>query len=100
MDDPRLKETGEPCIVFMFDGIGGEQEAYIRWLLGQCTMQETEALIHEEAIALLATHLTTPLQIAHYLTLAFEQAYVIAEKPVSAGLVDRVLPPGMNDPQA
>jgi len=63
-------------------------------------MQEAEALIQEEAIALLAAHLTTPLQIVHYLTLVFEQAYVIAEKPVSAGLVDSLLPPGLNGPQA
>lgn len=100
MDNPRLEEIGKPCTVFTLEGIGGEQEGYIRWLLGQCATQEAEALIHEEAIALLAAHLTTPLQIAHYLTLAFEQAYVIAEKPVSAGLVDRVLSPCLNDPQA
>jgi type II secretory pathway predicted ATPase ExeA len=100
MDDPRLKEIGEPCTVFTLEGIGGHQDAYVRWLLGQCAMQETEALIREEAIALLAEHLATPLQIAHYLTLAFEQAYMIAEKPVSAELVASVLPPDLNDPQA
>jgi len=100
MDDPKLKEIGEPCTSFTLKGIGDKQEVYIRWLLEQYAIQKTEALIQEEAIALLAAHLTTPLQIAHYLTLAFEQAYVIAEKPVSAGLVDSVLPPGLNDPQA
>jgi type II secretory pathway predicted ATPase ExeA len=100
MDDPRLEEIGEPCTIFTLEGTSGKQEAYIRWLLQQCATQETEALIQEEAIALVAEHLTTPLQIAHYLTLAFEQAYVIAEKPVSAALVDSVLPPGLNDPQA
>jgi type II secretory pathway predicted ATPase ExeA len=63
-------------------------------------VEEAEALIHAEAIALLAERLATPLQIEHYLTLAFEQACLIAEKPVSAGLVDSVLPPGLDDPQA
>ena len=100
MYNPSLEEIGEPCSVFTLEGIRGQQEAYIRWLLRQCAIQEAEALIQEEAIALLAAHLVTPLQIVHYLTLAFEQAYVIAEKPVSAGLVERVLPPGLNDPQA
>jgi hypothetical protein len=41
--------------------------------------------------------LATPLQIERYLTLAFEQAHEIAEKPVSAGLVDSVLAPGLDD---
>ena len=100
LDDPRLEEIGKPCTIFTLEGIGGKQEAYIRWLLQQCATQETEALIQEEAIALLAAQLTTPLQITHYLTLSFEQAYLIAEKPVSAQLVASVLPPGLNDPQA
>jgi hypothetical protein len=40
------------------------------------------------------------LQITHYLTLAFEQAYLLAERPVSAELVESVLPPDLDDPQA
>ncbi len=97
MDDPGLEEIGAPSTVFALDGIRGEQEAYIRWLLGQCATDETETLITEEAIALLAERLATPLQIERYLTLAFEQAHEIAEKPVSAGLVDSVLAPGLDD---
>ncbi len=100
MDNPHLEAIGAPATVFALDGIGGEQEAYIRWLLGQCATEEAETLIHAQAITLLADRLATPLQIEHYLALAFEQAYLIAEKPVSAGLVDSVLPPGLDDPQA
>ena len=97
MSNPRLEEIGARSTVFALDGIHGEQETYIRWLLGQCATEEAETLISDEAIALLAERLATPLQIERYLTLAFEQAHEIAEKPVSAGLVDSVLAPGLND---
>lgn len=91
MGNPRLEEIGARSTVFELDGIRGEQEAYIRWLIGQCATHEAETLIGDEAIALLAERLATPLQIERYLTLAFEQAHEIAEKPVSAGLVDGIL---------
>ena len=97
MGNPRLEEIGARSTVFELDGIRGEQEAYIRWLLGQCATEEAKTLIHDEAIELLAERLATPLQIERYLTLAFEQAHEIAEKPVSAGLVDSVLAPGLDD---
>jgi type II secretory pathway predicted ATPase ExeA len=97
MSNPRLEEIGARSTVFTLDGIHGEQDAYIRWLLGQCAADETDTLIHEEAIARLAERLATPLQIERYLTLAFEQAHEIAERPVSAGLVDSVLAPGLDD---
>jgi len=97
MSNPRLEEIGARSTVFELDGIRGEQEAYIRWLLEQCATQEAGTLISDEAIELLAERLATPLQIERYLTLAFEQAHEIAEKPVSAGLVDSVLAPGLDD---
>jgi hypothetical protein len=97
MGNPRLEEIGARSTVFELDGIRGEQEANTRWLLGQCATEQAETLISDEAIELLAERLATPLQIERYLTLAFEQAHEIAEKPVSAGLVDSVLVPGLDD---
>jgi type II secretory pathway predicted ATPase ExeA len=97
MGNPRLEEIGGRSTIFELDGIRGEQQAYIRWLLAQCATDEAETLISDEAIVLLAERLTTPLQIERYLTLAFEQAHEIAEKPVSAALVDSVLAPGLDD---
>jgi type II secretory pathway predicted ATPase ExeA len=97
MGNPKLEEIGARATVFELDGIRGEQEAYIRWLLGQCAQDEVETLISEAAIERLAERLATPLQIERYLTLAFEQAHEIAEKPVSAALVDSVLAPGLDD---
>jgi len=91
LGNPKLEEIGAPSTVLELESIRGEQEAYIRWLLGQCATQEANSLIHDEAIALLAERLATPLHIEHALTLVFEQGYAIAERPVSAGLVDSVL---------
>jgi type II secretory pathway predicted ATPase ExeA len=89
--NPALEEIGAPSTLMEIAGLGGEQEAYVRWLLGQCATQEAKSPIHDEAIALLAERLATPLQIEHALALAFEQGYAIAQRPVSAGLVDSVL---------
>lgn len=59
--------------------------------------QKTRTEQRAERVEALAERLAAPLQIERYLTLAFEQAHEIAEKPVSAGLVDSVLTPGLND---
>ncbi len=97
MGNPRLEEIGARSTVFEFNGIHGEQEPYIRWLIGECATGEIENIISNEAIERMAECLTTPLQIERYLTLAFEQAHEIAEKPISAALVDSVLAPGLDD---
>jgi type II secretory pathway predicted ATPase ExeA len=97
MKNPRLEEIGARSTVFVLDGIKGEQEGYIRWLLEQCAKDDAEALITDEAIERLAERLATPLQIEQYLTLAFEQAYQIGEKPVTAEVIDSVMAPGLND---
>lgn len=54
-------------------------------------------LIHDKAIDRLSERLATPLKIKRYLTLVFEQAHEIGEKPVSAALVDSALAPGLDD---
>ena len=58
-----------------------------------------ETLLAGEAIDLLAERLSTPLQIGHYLTLAFEEAFHIGQKPVTAEFVNRVLAISLNDPE-
>jgi type II secretory pathway predicted ATPase ExeA len=97
MENPTLEEIGARSTLFVLDGIKGEQEGYIRWLLGECTKDEIGTLITDEAIAQLAKRLTTPLQIEQYLTLAFEQAYQVGEKPVTTEIIDSVMAPGLND---
>ena len=52
--------------------------------------------MQEDAITLLAEKLMTPLQIKHYLRLAFEEAHQVGVKPstpevIEAGLVTKAL---------
>jgi O-acetylhomoserine/O-acetylserine sulfhydrylase-like pyridoxal-dependent enzyme len=46
---------------------------------------------------LLVERLATPLQIEQYLTLAFEEAYSIGQKPVTAEVIENVLAQGLDD---
>lgn len=50
-----------------------------------------------EAIAFLAERLTTPLQIEHYLKLAFESGYKVGTKPITAGIIESVSAHSIND---
>lgn len=97
MKNPRLEEIGARSTVFVLDGIKGEQENYIRWLLEQCVTDDAETIITDEAIERLGERLATPLQIEQYLTFAFEQAYQVGEKPVTAEVIDSVMALGLND---
>lgn len=49
--------------VFSLEGIRGHQQEYIKWLPRHCIndQYQPEDLIQEEAIAILAERLTTPL---------------------------------------
>src|SRR5438270_2191852 len=73
---PVIEEIGSRSTVLELEGIKGQQQRYITWLLGQCTKPKMKLtdLLTEQALMLLAERLATPLQIEHYLTLAMEQA--------------------------
>ncbi len=51
----------------------------------------------EDAVALLAEKFITPLQIKHYLRLAFEEAHQVELKPVTPDVVEADLSQGLND---
>jgi len=93
---PAGEETGARTTVFEFEGIQGQQRRYITWLLEQSapTVGAGEILT-AEALELLATRLSTPLQIEHYLTRILEQAYRVGEKPVTPAMVEKTLAPDM-----
>lgn len=88
---PALEEIGARTALFWLEGIKGQERAYIEWLLTQCTESERTEILTDEALELLATSLSTPLQVEQYLTLAFEAAYQVGAKPVNAGIVEGVL---------
>jgi type II secretory pathway predicted ATPase ExeA len=96
---PALEEIGSRATVFTLEGIQGQQRAYLEWLLDQCTAPETprEELLSQAALEVLADRLVTPLQMELYLTLAFEEAYQIGQKPVTPDIIETVLSKHIND---
>ncbi len=93
-----VEEIGGRSTVLELEGIKGQQQGFVTWLLGQCTKPKVKPadILADEALALLAERLVTPLQIEHYLTLALEQAYRVGEKPVTAEIVEAVMAPDLN----
>ena len=96
---PSLEEIGGRAHVFALEGIRGHQEQYIQWVLSQASknkLQPTD-LLTEDAISFLAERLSTPLQIELYLTLTFEQAYRLGQKPITSEIIETVLAVGLDD---
>jgi type II secretory pathway predicted ATPase ExeA len=96
---PSLEEIGARATVFELEGIKGQQQRYITWLLEQCLKPKVKAgdILTAEALQLLVERLITPLQVEHYLTLALEQAYRSGEKPVTPVIIERVMAADIND---
>lgn len=94
---PNLEEIGARTTTLVLEGIRGHQLQYIQWLISECSEQPLENLVHEDAVTVLAEKLMTPLQIAHYLKLAFEEAHQVGVKPITPEVIDAVLSQGLND---
>lgn len=96
---PTMEEIGYRTTVFSLDNLIGDRKKYIEWLVKSCLdveIQPTEVL-ETEALELLAARLRTPLQIEQHLTLAFEAAYQVGEKPITAAIVESVLSKQLDD---
>jgi type II secretory pathway predicted ATPase ExeA len=96
---PSLEEIGARASIFSLEGIRGRQREFIEWVLQEATPEKTQPtdLLTEDALALLAERLATPLQIEKYLTLIFEAAYRVGQKPVSADTVENILAVGLDE---
>ncbi len=96
---PTMEEIGYCSAIFEFDGMANHQLAYIRWLLATCAAEGTAVgdLIEDAALGLLASRLRTPLQIEQHLTLAFEEAFRVGERPVTRPVVEGVLSRHLDD---
>jgi type II secretory pathway predicted ATPase ExeA len=93
-----MEEIGSRATVFMLDGVKGEQQAYITWLLEQCTQEQPlEELITDEAMELLVERLATPLQIEYYLSRAFEEGYRAGQKPITPEVIHMALVNDLDD---
>src|SRR5262249_10354798 len=99
---PEMEEIGSRTRIFNFNGIQGYERKYIEWMLVQCSNSKIKPtdIFSEQAIDLLAERLVTPLQITHYAWQALEDAYLIAQKPVSVDVVESALSPNINDLEA
>jgi hypothetical protein len=96
---PQMEEIGYRTTTFDYEGIGAERRDYVAWLLGACAAEGVKVadLMDEDAIDLIAERLRTPLQIEMHLTLAFEQGFRFAAKPVTAEIVEQVLSRAIDD---
>jgi type II secretory pathway predicted ATPase ExeA len=91
-----MEEVGSHCTFFALEGVKGVQRPFISWLLAQCGELPERELLTEEAAELMAARLVTPLQIMQYLGLAFEEAYQVGQKPVTAKMIEGVLAQDIN----
>ncbi len=96
---PELEEIGSRSTIFNLDGITASKREYIEWLFEECTTPGTkiESIFSVDAIDLLSEKLATPLQIEHYVTLAFEEAYKIGVKPVTPDIIESVVAKRIDD---
>lgn len=96
---PTMEEIGYRTAVFSLDGLIGSQKEYIEWLLAKCLAPDTkwQEVMTAQAVDLLSTRLRTPLQIQHHLSVAFEEAYQMGEKPVNEAIVETILSEQIDD---
>ncbi len=96
---PTLEEIGARTSIFSLEGIRGCQREYIEWVLSEATQNQSQPtdLLTEEALLFLAERLATPLQIEQYLTLAFEAAHRVGQKPLTRDILETTLAHGLND---
>ena len=96
---PTMEEIGYRTTVFSLDNLIGKREDYLEWLVRACLGIEVglDEVLERAALELLATRLRTPLQIEQHLTLAFEAAFQVGEKPITAAIVESVLSKQLDD---
>lgn len=96
---PTMEEIGYRAAVFSLDGTIGSQREYIDWLLDSCTAEGIAPadIVTPETLDLLASRLRTPLQIEQHLSLAFEEGYRMAHKPITVAVVESILSKQLDD---
>ena len=92
------EEIGARTTIFSFEGIKGREKQYLEWLPSKCLPAKisVDTVVEDDAVDLMAEKLTTHLQIEHYLSLAFEEAYQLGQKPVTPEIIESVLAHDLN----
>ena len=94
-----------PCRHVRSGGLLRRQAELLKWLLAQClgnkaktdAAEKIEAALTDEALVLLSTRLSTPLQFQTYLTRAFEEGYKVGQKPVTVEVIESILARDIDD---
>jgi len=96
---PTMEEIGYRTTVFSLDNLISDRKAFIEWLVKSSLGIDIQAdeVLTPEAVELLANRLRTPLQIEQHLTLAFEAAYQVGEKPITPAIIESVLSKQLDD---
>ena len=96
---PQMEEIGYRTTTFEFEGVSGHRREFIAWLLKACVDDgiNPSDIMDADATDLLAERLRTALQIEMHLTLAFEHAFRLGERRVSAEVVEQVLSRAIDD---
>jgi type II secretory pathway predicted ATPase ExeA len=96
---PTMEEIGGRASVFSMDGVLGDKQDYLQWLITRCLKSGTKptSIIDADALDQLAERLMTPLQFESYLTRALEQAYQVGGKPITSAVIDTVLSKEIDD---
>lgn len=99
LNRPTMEEIGNRTTKLAFEGLGEERRAYLDWLIAGALAKDIELddVIAENALALLAERLSTPLQFAEHLTRAFTEAFELGKKPVTRDIVEATLSLGFDD---
>ena len=74
---PTMEEIGDRTTVFEFGGLRDRQRDYIEWALSESLSEDVKIadVLTEEAVAMLAAKLKTPLQIGRHMVRAFEAGF-------------------------
>ena len=88
-----IEEIGSRAFILNLEGIIANKAEYLEWLFKNCIKSGTQidTLISSDAIDIAAKRLVSPLQIQHYLSLAFDEAFRIGTKPVTSDIIESVI---------
>ena len=94
-----MEEIGDRTTVFEFGGLRDRQRDYIEWALSESLSEDVKIadVLTEEAVAMLAAKLKTPLQIGRHVVRAFEAGFEAGVKPVDEAIVEGVLSRRIDD---
>lgn len=102
MRRPSMEEIGGRVVNIPIEGIRGNEDRYISWILQQCLKKQVKPtdIVTQEALDMMAKKFSTPLQINHYMQIAFVRAFRIGQKQVTTETLEEVIAKDLNSVEA